>query len=69
VIEIGRLSATLAKPGGSEVSRAPAPIEPVTGGRATITRPNQEPTMAEIDAKVKADAARERTPMWGGRPH
>lgn len=69
VIEIGRLSARLAQAGQPEVSRAAAPIEPLSGNRASVTQPVREPTMEEVAAKARADAAKERTPMWGGKPH
>lgn len=67
VIEVGRLSDRLARGPQVEVSRAPEPIEPISGSRATVTQPTREPTMEEIAAAERTRAMQERTPMWGGR--
>lgn len=67
LIAVGQLSARLAKSSQPEVSRAPEPIDPISGSRATVTRPAREPTMEEIAAAERTRATKERTPMWGGR--
>jgi hypothetical protein len=64
--ELGRLSATLAKPPKPEVSRAPPPIRPNSASRSGATDgPHQEESMDAVAARVRAREASGRIGMWG----
>ncbi len=65
LFEMGRLSATLAKPAPVAVSRTPAPITPLSTARESATDTDREESMEEVAARVTRDAASRRRSTFG----
>ena len=68
VFEIGRLSATLAQPTRPAVSKAPAPLRPISATRESATDTNREESMDEVAERVRKRESANRVGMWG-RPN
>jgi len=68
LVEIGRLSATLANGSRPAVSRAPAPIRPLNAQREQVVDTNREESMDEVAARVRKRDNASRVGMWG-RPN
>ena len=65
LFEMGKLAATLAKPPPAAVSRAPAPIVPLTGAREIATNSGREESMAEVAQRVASREAATRRAIFG----
>lgn len=65
LFEMGKLAATLAKPAAPAVSRAPAPIVPLTGAREIATTSGREESMSEVAQRVAQREAAARRSTFG----